>query len=317
MTPGLVSVVVTSYNHAQYLPQRMESLLAQTYRPLEIIVVDDASTDGSAKVLFRWEGDPRVKLVVLGVNGGAAAASNTGAALASGEYLMFAECDDFDRPEHIARLVAALKASSAGVAFCRSELVDARGAALGDDFENREPAFRALCAKDALIPRRLMQRFLLRACVVPNMSAALIRKAAFDAAGGVSSAYRLCLDWDLWGRLAKKDDFFYIAEPLSSFRAHGGTARSTVGLARQIEEIYSVLTAAAAGLELSASDHFKFRLGLARIWAGYLRENPARWLASLPSAWLASARFDPASLAYLGLAFAAKAAGYRGSLAEG
>ncbi len=317
MTPGLVSVVVTSYNHAEYLAQRMESLLAQTYRPLEIIVVDDASTDDSVKALRRWEGDPRVRLVVLETNGGAAAASNAGAALATGEYLMFAECDDFDRPEHVARLVAALKSSSAGVAFCRSELVDAKGAALGDDFEHREPAFRSLCAKDALIPRRLMQRFLLRACVVPNMSAALMRKASFDAVGGASPAYRLCLDWDLWGRLARRDDFYYVAEPLSSFRAHGGTARSTVGLARQIEEIYSVLTSAASSLGLSASERFKFRLGLARIWAGYLRENPARWLAALPSCWVASVRFDAFSLGYLGLAFLAKAAGYRGSLAEG
>lgn len=317
MTPGLVSVVVTSYNHAEYLPQRMESLLAQTYRPIEIIVVDDASTDDSAKVLRRWADDPRIRLILLEANGGAAAASNKGASLANGEYLMFAECDDFDRPEHVARLVAALQSSSAGVAFCRSELVDARGAVLGDDFENREPAFRALCAMDALIPRRLMQRFLLRACVVPNMSAALMRKAAFDAAGGVSAAYRLCLDWDLWGRLARREDFFYVAETLSSFRAHGGTARSTVGLARQIEEIYSVLTSAASELELNSSERFKFRLGLARIWAGYLREDPARWLSSLPSAWLASLRFDPLSLVYLGLAFVAKAAGYRGSLAEG
>lgn len=316
MKPGLVSVVVTSYNHAEYLPQRMESLLTQTYRPLEIVVVDDHSADDSVKVLSRWKEDPLVRVVALNANVGVAAASNRGAALASGEFLMFAECDDFDRPGHVERLVKALRSSSAGVAFCRSELVDGRGAVLGDDFEHREPAFRALCAGDVLIPRELMRRFLLRACVVPNMSAALMRKAAFDAAGGASSAYRLCLDWDLWCRLARENDFYYASEKLSSFRTHATTARSTLGMSFQLGEIHDVLNAAASDMGLSASERFKLRLGLGHIWAGYFRADAASWIGAFPRTAAAVSRRDPLAVPFLASAVIAKLLGIRYSLVD-
>lgn len=316
MTPGLVSIVVTSYNHAEFLPQRMESLLAQTYRPIEIIVVDDHSSDDSVAVLRRWETNPAVRVVALDANLGVAGASNRGAALACGEYLMFAECDDFDRPGHVARLVRGLESSPAGVAFCRSELVDARGTVLGDDFAGREPAFRAHCAGDALIPSALMRRFLLRACVVPNMSAALMRKSAFDAAGGASSAYRLCLDWDLWGRLARQNDFYYVAETLSSFRTHATTARSTFDMAFQIGEIYTVLYASSGAMQLDALDRFKFRLGLALAWAGYFRQDPGAWVRAFPRVWLITLVHDPLSLIHLAIAVFAKLLGLRYSLVD-
>lgn len=316
MTPGLVSIVVTSYNHAEFLPQRMESLLAQTYRPIEIIVVDDHSTDDSVEVLRRWEAEPLVRVVALDANLGVAGASNRGAALARGEYLMFAECDDFDAPAHVERLVRALESSSAGVAFCRSALVDSRGTVVGDDFAGREPAFRAHCAADARIPSPLMRRFLLRACVVPNMSAALMRKAAFDAAGGASSAYRLCLDWDLWSRLALRNDFYYAAETLSSFRTHATTARSTFGLAMQIGEIFDVLRDAAAAMELSARDRFKFRLGLGLVWAGYFRADPGAWLRGFPRAAVAASSRDPLAVLFLLMAVCAKLLGIRYSLVD-
>ena len=68
--PGLVTVVVASYNHARFLTRRMDSLLAQTYRQLEIIVIDDRSPDNSVEILRRYESDPRVNLIVREQNGG-------------------------------------------------------------------------------------------------------------------------------------------------------------------------------------------------------------------------------------------------------
>ena len=89
--PGLVSLVVASYNHARYLPRRMESLIAQTYPDLEILVIDDCSPDNSVEVLRRYADHPRVQLIEREQNGGWVAVSNQGLALARGELVLFAK----------------------------------------------------------------------------------------------------------------------------------------------------------------------------------------------------------------------------------
>ena len=92
--PGLVSVVVASYNHAEFLEKRMESLINQTYSDLEMLVIDDCSPDNSLKVLRKYESHPKVKLVIRENNGGWVVVSNQGVEISSGEFVIFANCDD-------------------------------------------------------------------------------------------------------------------------------------------------------------------------------------------------------------------------------
>jgi teichuronic acid biosynthesis glycosyltransferase TuaG len=84
-----VSVVIPSYNHASIVGETIHSVLNQSFRDLELIVVDDASSDGSQEVLRSHAGDPRVKLTLLSQNVGAPVAMNVGAEQASGEYIAF------------------------------------------------------------------------------------------------------------------------------------------------------------------------------------------------------------------------------------
>jgi glycosyltransferase involved in cell wall biosynthesis len=92
----LVSIVFTSYNHLEFLKQAIESILNQTYTNFELIVIDDCSTDGSQDLLTRYTFDNRVNLNLLDSNTGSfVKASNYGARIASGEYILFAQCDDF------------------------------------------------------------------------------------------------------------------------------------------------------------------------------------------------------------------------------
>src|SRR5262245_14900968 len=88
---GLVSVVIPCYNAERFLAETLESAFAQTYPHTEIIVVDDGSTDGSAKLIKDY-GD-RVK-AELGANRGGSAARNRGTALARGEFIQFLDADD-------------------------------------------------------------------------------------------------------------------------------------------------------------------------------------------------------------------------------
>lgn len=106
MTP-LVSCIVPVYNGASYLAETLDSILAQTHRPIELIVVDDGSTDGTPAVIERYRGQ------VVGLrqpNAGLASARNLGVARATGEFLAFLDADDLWLPEKLARQLERFRA---------------------------------------------------------------------------------------------------------------------------------------------------------------------------------------------------------------
>ena len=279
IVPGLVSVVVASYNHAEYLARRMDSLIAQTYSQLEILVIDDCSPDNSVAVLRPYATNPRVKLVVRETNGGWVTVSNQGVELARGEYVLFANCDDDCEPQMIERLVAALAFHpEAGLAFCRSAMVNEHGARIGDDFRVREPAFRARCVDDCLLSRAEMRRFLMHSCVIPNLSAALIRHCCFERVGALSHEYKACSDWDFFFRIADHFDFAYIAAPLNHFRQHGRTIRSATKGRITYDEFFRVLLSQMRHPSFSAAERSRFRLHVMYLWAiELLRPSASGW----------------------------------------
>jgi len=280
---GLVSVIVASYNHAGFLDRRMESLLAQTYPNLEILVIDDCSPDNSVEVLRRYEADPRVKLVVREKNGGWVVVSNQGMAMVAGEYLLLANCDDACEPDMIACLVTALKNHpSAGVAFCRSQLVDAYDRTLGDDFSIREASFRARCATDTLISGVEMSRFLLNSCVIPNLSAAMVRRECLTVVGDLSPAYRVCSDWDFFFRVAANYDVAYVAAPLNRFRQHEATIRSSTKGRVTYEEYFRLLLGRIRGLNLSFRERCRYRMRTMFLWGHHLVSQPLIGLRNFP-----------------------------------
>ena len=95
----MISVVVPIYNVERYLHRALESLLSQTYKDWEAILVDDGSTDGSGRIADEYAGrDPRFK-VIHKTNGGLSDSRNTGLELVEGEYLIFLDSDDFLHPQ--------------------------------------------------------------------------------------------------------------------------------------------------------------------------------------------------------------------------
>lgn len=111
-TSPTVSVIIPAYNQAQYLPDALDSLLAQTYTNWEAVIVDDGSPDNVAEIAARYTGcDPRIKFLHT-ENHGLSAARNTGAAHSAGEYLVFLDGDDKIAPEYIEDCVKALQSDS-------------------------------------------------------------------------------------------------------------------------------------------------------------------------------------------------------------
>lgn len=122
-----ISVVTAVYNIEPYLAACLDSLLAQTYRNLEIILVDDGSTDGSPAILDRYAAaDPRIR-ILRKTNGGPGSARNAGMKLCTGKYLTFLDGDDTLDPDAYMRAVSALRENSAQIAVYRYRQITAAG----------------------------------------------------------------------------------------------------------------------------------------------------------------------------------------------
>jgi glycosyltransferase involved in cell wall biosynthesis len=107
MTKSLISCIVPVFNGENYLTETLESILAQTYRPIEVIVVDDGSTDGTARIAARY--GERIRYVRQD-NGGPPTARNLGLRMAVGEFVAFLDSDDLWHPEKLQRQMACFEA---------------------------------------------------------------------------------------------------------------------------------------------------------------------------------------------------------------
>jgi len=121
----MLSVVVPVYNTAPYLRQCVDSLVAQSFRDLEIIVVDDGSTDGSARIVAEYARANDSIVVIRKPNGGLADARNHGIAVAQGEYVGFVDSDDRVSPEMFQHMCECARATDADVVVCRMVGFDA------------------------------------------------------------------------------------------------------------------------------------------------------------------------------------------------
>ena len=113
----MISVVLPSYNRAHILPRAIESILGQTYKDIELIIVDDGSSDNTAEVVGRFS-DSRI-VYVRQENAGACAARNNGIAHARGDYIAFQDSDDIWHQDKLEKQLATLQNTGADVVFCR------------------------------------------------------------------------------------------------------------------------------------------------------------------------------------------------------
>jgi len=217
----LVSVVIPAYNAAGTLAETLDSVRAQTYSNLEIIVVDDGSADLTASVVRAYSArDPRIKLLQK-TNGGVASARNAGIAACSGEYVAFIDADDLWHPTKIRKQVAVLSAGGPemGLVYTAFRRIDSKGLVVGSSWNY---------AVDGWVPFRHFQVNL-----VGNGSAILVRKAALEAVGGYATWLRDadaegCEDLLLQLRIARTYRFGTVPEYLVGYRKHPGNMSADV-----------------------------------------------------------------------------------------
>jgi len=222
-TPS-VSVIVPNYNHARFLRQRLDTILAQTYQDFELILLDDCSTDESRRVLSEYASDPRVTHVEFNeTNSGSTFKQwNKGARVACGKYVWIAESDDYADPRLLEVLVSQLDADASVIlAQCRTWRVSADGKPMGFQDERLPDIGSDKWTKDFRASGIEECRKHLRCFSVQNSSSIVFRRDVYWRVGGADDSLRQCGDWKTWVSMALTGGAIsYVAEPLNYRRNH-------------------------------------------------------------------------------------------------
>jgi glycosyltransferase involved in cell wall biosynthesis len=240
-----VSIIIPNYNHAPYLPLRIETVLAQTFADFEVLLLDDASTDDSVAVFTPLvAGDSRVRIVLNEKNSGSGYRQwDKGIQLATGDYIWIAESDDWADPQLLEKMVPLLDQNpNIGVVYCQSWRVTNEN---GEKYNNVAwtADFGTDHWKDDYIESGIEEcrRYLCQKNTLPNASAVLFRRRLYHEVGGIPDGMRLCADWCLWLKLLKVSDVAYVAQPLNYFRqVSGSVTQQTKRDGTIAEESYAV-----------------------------------------------------------------------------
>lgn len=202
----LVSVVIPTYNHAQFVGYAVKSVLAQTYPNIEIIVVDDGSTDETADILKPY----LARIIYLfKPNGGTPNALNYGIERTKGKYVCWLSADDAFRPEKIAKQLTQMESKpEIGFAYTSFAVIDGEGKKLYD-----------VHSQTYLSTQEMVRK--LREGNFINGSSVMMRKTALEKSGWFDEGLAQAHDHDLWFRLLRNFPCGFLDDLLLDYRWHG------------------------------------------------------------------------------------------------
>ena len=259
-----ISVLINNYNYARFVGRAIDSVLAQQASDIEIIVVDDGSSDESCAILAAY-GD-RIK-VLFQENQGQAAAINAAVQLSSGDILSFLDADDWWAPDKLSATSAAFHANpQASLVYHRLQ------PALTDGSPVLKPIPRTLCSGD-LSPRLTQSAGW---WPFPMTSAIAVRRSAWDAAGDIPKQFRISADAWLVGIYPFLGDVAALPSPLGFYRIHNNTWYRPIDdaamLRKRMAHWLAVVEAtniflASRGLaeRLHLADHYPYRIASAKL----------------------------------------------------
>jgi glycosyltransferase involved in cell wall biosynthesis len=199
----LVSFVIPSYNMGSFLERAVESALNQSYPRIEVIVVDDGSTDDTAERMRRFDG--RIRYIHK-ENGGVCSARNIGIRASSGEYVALMDSDDRSLPGKIERSMQYFRDHpECGLIHSDAELIDGNDNIVGMDLH----PWRVFTGP--VVTRLIMVNFICNPTVI-------VKKTCFEKAGLFDETLFPPADWDMWLRIAEHFSVGYIPEALSQYR---------------------------------------------------------------------------------------------------
>jgi glycosyltransferase involved in cell wall biosynthesis len=276
-----ISVIIPTYNYGRYVREAIDSALAQTHPPFEVIVVDDGSTDETPRVLAEF--GQRIR-VIRQENQGVAAARNTGVAAARGEYLALLDSDDVWKPRKLELQIARFEADPAlGLVHCGAETFDGTGRTLTVLLHGTE----GWVAEEMLrLDRHVVQG--------PG-SGILVPRRIVEEVGGFDDRLPPSDDWEICYRIALRYRIGFVREVLVRYRQHGKGIH--LNIPKMENAMFLALEKAFASPDAAVQSMRTHTYGrLHRILAGcyFQARNPRQFVRHM----VKSLRYDPRNIAY-------------------
>lgn len=278
-TTPYVSVIIPTYNRVALLPRSINSVLAQTFKNFELIIVDDASTDATESIVREFD-DPRIRYFRHENNSGGSAARNTGIAAARGELIAFQDSDDEWLPGKLWKQIESVKVdkSQPNIVYCAYILA-------GPGSVKRVPDARLRVQHGNILPDILNANFV----GTPTL---LFPRKCINAVGPFDEQLRRFQDWEFVIRLAAKFEFLFIDEPLVVAHETPGNISSNVDAAIEaIELIVKKHSGLFADNRKQLANNLVF-LGQLKCVSGAVRNGRADFVAAIkakkysPEAWI-------------------------------
>jgi len=229
----LITVAICCYNGERYLEKTLNSVLAQDYSNFEIVIIDDGSSDGTAKIIERFASQNKCIRAFFRSNHGLPASRNYSFGQAKGEWIAIIDQDDLYYPARLSRqLAVAQYYPTAGLVFSNVHHIDASGKVI-DDY------LSAYALPDSFIPRGQAGNLLLTLGCFSASVSCLIKRETAQAVGAFDETIVYACDYDYFIRAGFEVDFAYTQDCLAAWRRHAEQATSTYK--KRDSEVRSVL----------------------------------------------------------------------------
>ena len=230
-----VTVVVPNYNYADFLPERLHSILRQTHRPKELIFLDDCSSDNSIevaeKILLEQANKPNAipyRIVANTENAGVYRQWLKSFQMATTDWVWIAEADDTCDPDFLENLVAKID-DSLNLVYSQSRKIDETGAVVRETYlPHTDDLDKDRWTRDFVEngPQEVLRSLAYRNSI-PNTSAAIIRKRAVAGIEDTLTTFRHTGDWLLYAHLMRTGGVAFVSKPLNNFRRHSASVTNT------------------------------------------------------------------------------------------
>ncbi|WP_319581966.1 glycoside hydrolase family 99-like domain-containing protein [uncultured Pseudodesulfovibrio sp.] len=268
--PPVVSVIVPNYNKQHYLEERLESIFSQSYQDIEVIILDDGSTDGSCSIIDRYSDRANVSVVKNERNQGVFAQWKKGIDLAKGDLIWIAEADDSCSPDFLERLLPAFSDEKVKLAYSESQAVDGNSNHLffyGDtDYlkelsKDKWKTPYSTSAEDEVTSALAFRN------TIPNASAVVFRKFDCTEWYGLAKDMKLSGDWLFYLYAIRGGKVSYVEKPLNRHRRYDGTSTQSNSYSlMHFEEFVAVQHHAHTLYELSEEAASQARVFCTTLW---------------------------------------------------